>query len=272
MRHTLEHVGPAMVSTRIVLVLGFGVLTLSHFRMTSHLGWLIARLPEPAPLVESLTPRLRVLVWAASELLPPTMDYALATLAELGDAAKPLGSEVGRIAAASGYTKLHAAALALDGAPVNSFIAISKANPEELDDLIRRHFDRFAEANLEVLLHHALTFEREPLIERCLAAAAERLGPEVPGLVSNAIYAQTQAGNAHVSIRIARDFVTRYRARHRDRLLATLYTNILLVYGTARRDDTVRVVTEELEEILRDDPSYFASETRPPTPGRQGRV
>jgi predicted RND superfamily exporter protein len=52
MRHTLEHVGPAMISTSIVLVMGFGVLTLSHFRMTSHLGWLSVLIVGIAPFAD----------------------------------------------------------------------------------------------------------------------------------------------------------------------------------------------------------------------------
>jgi predicted RND superfamily exporter protein len=52
MRHTLEHVGPAMISTSVVLVLGFGVLTLSHFRMTSHLGWLSVLIVGIAPFAD----------------------------------------------------------------------------------------------------------------------------------------------------------------------------------------------------------------------------
>src|SRR5262249_55925313 len=121
-----------------------------------------------------------------------------------------------------------------------------------------QHFDRFVDRDLEALLHGALTLELDPLIDRCLAVAADRVGPEVPAMVSNVIYATTRSGRAHVSVRIARDFVTRFRAKHRDRRLATLYTNILLAYGTAAIcDDTVRRVTEELEEILRDDPAYF---------------
>jgi len=39
-----------------------------------------------------------------------------------------------------------------------------------------------------------------------------------------------------------------------------VYTNILLAYGAAASsDETVRVVTEEIEEILRDDPGYFGA-------------
>ncbi len=52
MKHTLEHVGPAMISTSIVLVLGFGVLTLSHFKMTSHLGWLSVLIVGIAPFAD----------------------------------------------------------------------------------------------------------------------------------------------------------------------------------------------------------------------------
>jgi len=52
MKHTLEHVGPAMISTSVVLVLGFGVLTLSHFQMTSHLGWLSVIIVGIAPLAD----------------------------------------------------------------------------------------------------------------------------------------------------------------------------------------------------------------------------
>ncbi len=39
-RHTLSHVGPALVVTTVVLLLGFGVLTLSGFQMNSYLGLL----------------------------------------------------------------------------------------------------------------------------------------------------------------------------------------------------------------------------------------
>lgn len=52
MQQTLEHVGPAMISTSVVLALGFGVLTLSHFQMTSHLGWLSALIVGIAPLAD----------------------------------------------------------------------------------------------------------------------------------------------------------------------------------------------------------------------------
>ena len=52
MRRTLQHVGPAMISTSVVLALGFAVLTLSHFRMTSHLGWLSVLIVGFAPLAD----------------------------------------------------------------------------------------------------------------------------------------------------------------------------------------------------------------------------
>lgn len=52
MRATLNHVGPAMVSATAVLVLGFGVLTLSSFQMTSALGWLGVLIVGSAPLAD----------------------------------------------------------------------------------------------------------------------------------------------------------------------------------------------------------------------------
>ena len=54
MRHTLLHVGPAMLSTSVILVIGFGVLTLSSFQMTSHLGWLCLLIVGIAPIADLL--------------------------------------------------------------------------------------------------------------------------------------------------------------------------------------------------------------------------
>ncbi len=54
MRHTLAHVGPAMLSTSVILVIGFGVLTLSNFQMTSHLGWLCLLIVGIAPMADLL--------------------------------------------------------------------------------------------------------------------------------------------------------------------------------------------------------------------------
>jgi len=64
-RATLLHVAPAMLSTGLILVLGFGVLTLSSFQMTSHLGWLTVLIVGIAPLVDLLLmPALVLLVHA----------------------------------------------------------------------------------------------------------------------------------------------------------------------------------------------------------------
>ena len=52
MKATLAHVGPAMVGTSVILVLGFGVLTLSSFQMTSYLGWLSVLIVGVAPLAD----------------------------------------------------------------------------------------------------------------------------------------------------------------------------------------------------------------------------
>lgn len=54
MRKTLGHVGPAMLSTTAILVLGFGVLTLSSFQMTSYLGWLSLIIIGLAPVADLL--------------------------------------------------------------------------------------------------------------------------------------------------------------------------------------------------------------------------
>jgi len=52
MTKTLAHIGPAMLGTSIILVLGFGVLTLSSFQMTSYLGWLSVIIVSVAPLTD----------------------------------------------------------------------------------------------------------------------------------------------------------------------------------------------------------------------------
>ena len=52
MTKTLVHTGPAMLGTAAILVLGFGVLTLSSFQMTSYLGWLSVIILFVAPLTD----------------------------------------------------------------------------------------------------------------------------------------------------------------------------------------------------------------------------
>jgi uncharacterized protein len=65
MRATLAHVGPAMLSTSVILVLGFGVLTLSSFQMTSYLGWLSVIIVGVAPLADMVLAPALVLVFGA---------------------------------------------------------------------------------------------------------------------------------------------------------------------------------------------------------------
>ena len=80
MRATLAHVGPAMLSTSVILVLGFGVLTLSSFQMTSYLGWLSVIIVGVAPLADLvLAPALVLLLSGRFELLgvrPPRAERA----------------------------------------------------------------------------------------------------------------------------------------------------------------------------------------------------
>ncbi len=69
MRRTLAHVGPAMTSTSVVLVLGFGVLTLSSFQMTSYLGWLSLVIVGVAPITDMIGAPALVVVFAGA---PPS--------------------------------------------------------------------------------------------------------------------------------------------------------------------------------------------------------
>jgi predicted RND superfamily exporter protein len=52
MRHTLSSVGPAVFSASGILVVGFAVLILSAFQMTSHLGWLTVIVVGIAPVAD----------------------------------------------------------------------------------------------------------------------------------------------------------------------------------------------------------------------------
>lgn len=73
MGKTLAHVGPAMTSTSIILVLGFGVLTLSSFQMTSYLGWLSLVIVGAGPIVDLIVAPALVVVFASGPAiaLPP---------------------------------------------------------------------------------------------------------------------------------------------------------------------------------------------------------
>jgi predicted RND superfamily exporter protein len=85
MRHTLAHVGPAMLGTSVVLMAGFGVLTLSAFQMTSYLGWLSLLIVGIAPLADlvlapalvSLTIRRSSLTRGAASAAAPSSGPSL---------------------------------------------------------------------------------------------------------------------------------------------------------------------------------------------------
>ena len=72
MTATLTHVGPAMLGTSVILVLGFGVLTLSSFQMTSYLGWLSVIIVAVAPLTDLvLAPALVLLFHKDPSVVKP---------------------------------------------------------------------------------------------------------------------------------------------------------------------------------------------------------
>jgi uncharacterized protein len=64
MRKTLSHIGPAMIGTSVILVMGFLVLTFSSFQMTSYLGWLSAIIVSIAPLADLVLAPALVVVFA----------------------------------------------------------------------------------------------------------------------------------------------------------------------------------------------------------------
>jgi uncharacterized protein len=66
MRKTLSHVGPAMIGTSAILVLGFGVLCFSSFQMTSYLGWLSVIIVSIAPLVDLVLAPALVVAFASA--------------------------------------------------------------------------------------------------------------------------------------------------------------------------------------------------------------
>lgn len=66
MTKTLVHTGPAMLGTAVILVLGFGVLTLSSFQMTSYLGWLSVIILVVAPLTDLVLAPALVLMFVPS--------------------------------------------------------------------------------------------------------------------------------------------------------------------------------------------------------------
>ncbi len=65
MRKTLAHVGPAMIGTSVILVMGFGVLCFSSFQMTSYLGWLSVIIVSVAPTADLILAPALVVAFSA---------------------------------------------------------------------------------------------------------------------------------------------------------------------------------------------------------------
>jgi tetratricopeptide (TPR) repeat protein len=230
--------------------------------LAAHLATLVDRLPGDAvkaAQLAALSPALRLRVWAADASLVPDEKIAIETVREL-DRSAALGHAIAELAEAFESSRLHELALEFPDAPMGSLLeALHSLRGDALARVLDRHLSRFAEDDddLMTLLHTGLEMELELLVERCVALAVDR---DVPGIVSNVLYATSNAGKPHEATRIGADFVARYRKDHPGRLLATLYTNILLAYGaTATCDETCRMLTEELEQILDEDPAYFGA-------------
>ena len=81
--HTVAHAGPAMLSTSVILVFGFGVLCFSSFQMTSYLGWLSVVIVAVAPLADLvLVPAL--VVTFLSPPAAPAKSSSLETITSVG--------------------------------------------------------------------------------------------------------------------------------------------------------------------------------------------
>ncbi|MCW5803385.1 MAG: tetratricopeptide repeat protein [Deltaproteobacteria bacterium] len=231
--------------------------------LASHCATLLGRLPRAAAraALAELAPHLRFLVGSHATEAPllPAADAAHRELDALlaHGPIDMLGAAVARLGETIGSPELQERSLALGGAPVETFLELaSTLRGDALDRLIAAHFERYATDELTELLHRALSNDIAPLVARCLEAAAGRL--DAPDLVANVLYATSRSGRAHESIRLAREFLPRYRRDHPGRMLATIYTNALLPYGaTATCDDVSRMLTGELEQILAEDPGYF---------------
>lgn len=94
MKDTLAHAGPAMLSTSIILVAGFGVLTFSAFQMTSYLGWLSILIVGVAPACDLCMVPALVLAFHQSARSPimkksPSIAFTILPFAALVLAAAP---------------------------------------------------------------------------------------------------------------------------------------------------------------------------------------
>jgi tetratricopeptide (TPR) repeat protein len=229
--------------------------------LAHHLAALVDRLPDEAAKtaqLQALSPALRVRVWAVESSLVPDEKLVIETVRAV-DRGQALGTHIADLADSLEAPRLHTLALEFPDAPMRSLVEIvDSLRGDALARVLDAHLARFAEDDddLMTLLHHGLENELDPLIERCVAQAVDR---DVPAIVANVLFATSRAGKPHEAARLGAEFVARYRQDHPEaRLLATLYTNILLAYGaTATCDDTCRMLTQELEQILEDDPAYF---------------
>ena len=232
--------------------------------LASHLATLVDRLPDDAAKaaqLAALSPALRLRVWAADASLVPDDKIAIATVRAL-DRSAAVGEIVAELADSLESPRLHELALEFPDAPMGSLVEVlDSLRGEALDRALDAHLARFAEDDddLMTLLHSGIEKELAPLIDRCLVLAVDR---DVPEIMANVLYATSNAGKPHETTRIGTEFVARYRQgdAHPGPLLATLYTNILLAYGsTATCDDACRALTLELEQLLDENPAYFGA-------------
>lgn len=232
--------------------------------LAAHLATLVDRLPDDAAKaaqLAALSPALRLRVWAADASLVPDEKIVIETVRAL-DRKAALGTQVAELADNLEAPRLHALALEFPDAPMGSLVEVlDSLRGDALERALDLHLARFAEDDddLMTLLHTAIEKELAPLIERCLVFAVDR---DVPEIMANVLYATSNAGKPHETTRIGTEFVARYRqgGAHPGPLLATLYTNILLAYGsTATCDDACRTLTLELEQLLDENPAYFGA-------------
>ncbi|HEY5938004.1 MAG TPA: tetratricopeptide repeat protein [Kofleriaceae bacterium] len=232
--------------------------------LASHLATLVDRLPDDAAKaaqLAALSPALRLRVWAADASLVPGEKIVIETVRAV-DRSAEVGEIVAELADSLEVPRLHELALEFPDAPMGSLVEVlDSLRGEALDRALDLHLARFAEDDddLMTLLHSGIEKELAPLIDRCLVLAVDR---DVPEIMANVLYATSHAGKPHETTRLGTEFVARYRrdGAHPGPILATLYTNILLAYGsTATCDDACRTLTLELEQLLDENPAYFGA-------------
>ena len=78
MEKTLGHVGPAMLSTSLIIVVGFGVLCFSSFQMTSWLGWLSVLVVGIAPIADLILVPALVVTFSGKKKPAPSPSHVIA--------------------------------------------------------------------------------------------------------------------------------------------------------------------------------------------------